>query len=93
MNLTPIRIGIVGTGYVSHHFFLMFQNRFNMTITRVLTRRDINQCSEYPNPELLTHSINELIDHCDLVYECSGDPVYAAKVVNQACLAGKNPSY
>jgi predicted homoserine dehydrogenase-like protein len=57
------------------------------TATKVLTRRQGNL--EGVDAVVVTHSINEMVDSCDIVVECSGDVARAAEVVAAAFSAGK----
>ncbi|MDP8959939.1 MAG: NAD(P)-dependent oxidoreductase, partial [Actinomycetota bacterium] len=75
------RIGVVGTGFVSRHFVLALGNHEGFALSRVLTRRPIEDCADYPASDRLTDSVEELIDHSDLIVECSGDPIYATQVI------------
>lgn len=79
-----VRIGIVGTGFVSRHFILALENHSNFAVTHVLTRRNIDSCTDYPDRSLLTNSPQQLIENADCIFECSGDPVHAAEIVNLA---------
>lgn len=81
---TPIKIGIVGTGYISRGFTQLLQQQTEFVASRVLTRRKLDSCNEFPRQDLLTHSLNELIEYSDIVVECSGDPIHAANVIDMA---------
>ncbi len=87
-SVGAIRLGIVGTGYISRGFNFFLSHRTDFIASRVLTRRPLNSCSEFPRQDLLTHSIEELIDHSDVIVECSGDPLHAAEVTQMAFAAG-----
>ncbi|MCP3680135.1 MAG: NAD(P)-dependent oxidoreductase [Gammaproteobacteria bacterium] len=82
-----LRIGIIGSGYISRHFYATFHKNKALAIPRVLTRRQ--QCPEYPNQAVLTHSVDDLLEQCDIVYECSGDAIHASEIIAQAFAAGK----
>ena len=86
-NRPRIRIGIIGTGFVSRGFVLALKGREEFVVSRVLTRRNKQNCTEYPVQELLTNSVAELIDHSDLLVECSGDVIHATTVIDQALRA------
>jgi len=86
-NRPRIRIGIIGTGFVSRGLVLVLKGREEFVVSRVLTRRNKQNCTEYPVQELLTNSIAELIDHSDLLVECSGDVIHATTVIDQALKA------
>ncbi len=84
----PIRIGIAGTGYISRGFNQLLLQQRAFIATRVLTRRPLDACREFPRQDLLTHSLTDLVDHADVIVECSGDPLHAAEVTQQAFAAG-----
>jgi predicted homoserine dehydrogenase-like protein len=86
MNL-PVRIGISGTGFIARGLMLALELQDHFTISKVLTRRRISECAEFPRPGLLTNSIEELIGCSDLVVECSGSVIGATKVVDAALSA------
>lgn len=79
------RIGIIGTGFIARGLRLAIENQSDMTVTSMLTRRDL---AELPSGDLYTNSINELIDNCDLVVEAAGDPIYGTDLIAQAFNAG-----
>ena len=85
----PLRIGIVGTGFISRYFTLFVEGRPAFEISRILTRRPIDQGLDHPAPDLITNSLGQLLADCDLVFECSGDPIYATDIVDAACRAGR----
>lgn len=60
----------------------------DMQISRVLTRRPLSSLTDFPLPEALTNSLDELIDHSDLIVECSGDVFHGTSVIERAFEAG-----
>ena len=83
------RVGVVGTGFISRNLVRLIQLRCtDLEVTRVLTRRALDEV-EHPAAERLTRSLDDLIDHCDLVFECSGDPFHATEVVDRALQAAR----
>jgi predicted homoserine dehydrogenase-like protein len=84
-----IRVGIVGTGFVATHFLAAFDGRQKLRVTKVLTRRNLAGMCGFPRPELLTNSRNELLEHTDVIFECSGDAIYAAEVIDAALKAAQ----
>ena len=78
------RIGVVGTGFISRGFVNAFRDESDVEITKVLTRRKIAECGEFPESGILTDSISELVANADLVVECSGDVVHATEVIDLA---------
>ena len=82
-------IGIIGTGFVSRHFVHELARRPAYELGRVLTRRPLESCAEYPRQDALTTSLDELIEASDVVFECTGDVPYAAATVGPVLDAGK----
>jgi len=85
----PICVGVVGTGFIARHFTLELERRPAFVRGRVLTRRPLDRCSDFPFSEALTGSLDQLVESCDVVLECSGDIAHAARVVEAAFAAGK----
>jgi len=84
-----VDVGIIGTGFVSSHFVRELSRRSEYRLGKVLTRRPLSSCLNYPAPESLTNSLDDLIDHCDVVFECTGDVAHAASTVGAILAAGK----
>lgn len=84
----PIRIGVVGTGFISRLTALTAPTLRGFEVARVLTRRPLDSCGDYPRADLLTNSLDELLDASDVIYECSGDPLHAFDVASAAVEAG-----
>ena len=82
-----IRIGVVGTGFISSHFIMALDRQEGFTASRVLTRRPVDGCTGFPRPELLTNSLADLIENSDVVLECTGDAIHATDVVAAALSA------
>ena len=82
-------IGIIGTGFVSRHFVHELARRPHYELAKVLTRRPIASCSEYPQQDTLTNDIDELIEASDVVFECTGDVPYASSTVGPVLAATK----
>ena len=82
------RIGIAGSGYIARGLVLALQSQADLGVSRVLTRTDPSRRDDFPRPELLTTSINEIVDSSDLVVECSGDVLHATVIVDAALRAG-----
>ena len=83
------KIGVIGTGFVSRHFVHELRRRPKYELSKVLTRRPIESCDDFPAQESLTNRLEELIDESDVVFECSGDVGYAASTVGAALDAVK----
>lgn len=84
-----IRIGVVGTGFVSRHFVMALDRHRDAVAVKVLTRRPIKDCANYPRPDLLTNALDEVLDACDVLLECTGDPIHATEVIARALRAGR----
>jgi predicted homoserine dehydrogenase-like protein len=84
------RIGLAGTGFIASGFARLIHNHApDLSLTSVLTRRPLEQAGSFPFPERLTHSVQQLIDTCDIIVECSGDVLHSTDVIDQALRAGK----
>jgi len=85
----PIHIGVIGTGFVSRHFIHELRRRPNYQLGKVLTRRPLEGCAEFPRADALTHSLDQLIETSDVVFECTGDVAHAASMLGPVLDAGK----
>jgi len=82
-------IGIAGTGFIGRGLLMAMDFHPDLPVRKVLTRRSPADCTDHPRRELLTNSTQELIDHCEVIVECSGDVLHATEVVDQALKAGR----
>lgn len=82
------QIGLIGTGWTARHFLMSLDRQPGLVASRVLTRRPVDEVRDFPRPDLLTNSLGEVIDHADVIVECSGDPIHATDVVDAAFAAG-----
>ena len=83
------KIGVSGTGMISRGFVRLIKQHYpDLQISRVLTRRSLQTFNDFPLPELLTNSLDDLIDHSDLIVECSGDVFHGTEVIERAFAAG-----
>jgi predicted homoserine dehydrogenase-like protein len=84
------KLGIAGTGFIGSGIArLILNHHADLDVASILTRRTISELTSIPGARSLTQSIDQFVDSCDLIVECSGDPVHATNVVNAALLAGK----
>jgi len=81
------KIGIIGTGFVSRGLVGLLQQLPAFEVTSILTRRNLRELSGFPRNELLTNSVEELIDKSEIAVECSGDVVHATEVIAQLLAA------
>ena len=90
MHTAARRIGIAGTGFIASGFARIVKNHAkDLRIGCVLTRGDCSHATHFPYPDLLTNSLQQLLDQSDLIVECSGDVLHATVVVDAALRAGK----
>lgn len=85
---TVLRIGVVGTGFVAKHFIWALDRHRGYRLSRALTRRHPDDCGGFPRRDLLTNSLGEVLEHSDVLLECTGDPIFATDVVAAAMAAG-----
>ncbi|HYD30370.1 MAG TPA: hypothetical protein VEB64_05870 [Azospirillaceae bacterium] len=83
-----LRIGVVGTGFIARHFIWSLDRHHGHAVGRVLTRRAPDDLIDFPRRERLTTSLGEVLEHSDVILECTGDPIYATDVVAAAVEAG-----
>src|SRR5690625_3161712 len=81
------RIGVAGTGLIGKGLALEIEKQSNYTLSKVLTRRDIRTMSDYPFQETLTNSVDDFLENCDVIVECSGDVIYGTEVIDKAITA------
>ncbi len=79
------RIGIIGSGFIASGLRMAVDNQPDMQVSRMLTRRNL---ADLPAGELFTNSVDDLIDHSELVVEAAGDPIYGTDVVARILEAG-----
>lgn len=82
------RLGIVGTGFIARHLTLELLRRRDWALGAVLTRRPPSTVQGFPEPALVDR-IEALLERADIVLECSGDPLWATTVVEQALAASR----
>src|SRR5262249_28036455 len=83
------RIGIIGTGFIAQGLAQLLETRRDLRLSRLLTRGD-RSTRRFAHSGRLTRSIDELIEHSDVVVECSGDVLHAATAID-AVLAASRP--
>lgn len=88
-NQKELSVGIVGTGFVARGLSYSLRSDETLGVSRILTRRRPEQVRDLAvENRRITNSIQELIDASKIVVECSGDPVYATKVLAEVMKAG-----
>lgn len=81
------RVGIVGTGFIATGLFTLMRSFSDMAVTRVMTRRDVLSVRGM-DAGVLTSSLDDLLEHSDIIVECSGDIIHTTHVVDAAMNAG-----
>lgn len=86
---STLKIGLAGTGFIARGLTYALEHQADMHLASVLTRRRPGDCVDYPRRDLLTNALEEFVDRCDMVVECSGDVPHAATIVDAAIRAGR----
>jgi predicted homoserine dehydrogenase-like protein len=82
-TLNKTRVGIVGSGFIAKGLVRILERQPDLAVSRVLTRTDGKNRSDFPRPELLTGSAGELADASDIVVVSTGDAVYGTAVTDE----------
>jgi len=77
------KIGIVGSGFIANGLAKLLMQHPDYLLTKVLTRSDIGKRNDFIAPGVLTNELDELIESCDLIVECSGDAIYATETIDR----------
>jgi len=81
------RVGVVGTGFIAKGLVMALEEQRGLTVCCVLTRTNAVERGDFPRQDLLTNSVDELIDNSDVIVECSGDVIHATTVIEKAMAA------
>ncbi len=74
---------------ISHCLVRLIKQHYkDMVVSRVLTRRRIDSLADFPLSDRLTNSIDELLEHSDIIVECTGDVFFGTEVIERAFEAG-----
>jgi predicted homoserine dehydrogenase-like protein len=87
LNHSKYKVGVVGTGFIAQGFLSLVNASRDFEVSKILTRRPI-ETIDWVASKYLTQSLNELIDNCDIVFECSGDVYHATEAILAATKAG-----
>ncbi|HSQ93079.1 MAG TPA: NAD(P)-dependent oxidoreductase, partial [Methanoregula sp.] len=77
----------VGSGYIAKGLVRLLENGPDFLVTRVLTRTDRTGRTDFPRPELLTGSVEDLCADSEIVVVSTGDVIYGTAVVDQVLKA------
>ncbi|HWB19397.1 MAG TPA: hypothetical protein VG711_03785 [Phycisphaerales bacterium] len=84
----PLNIGVAGTGFIGRGLVHALMHCTDMRVAAILTRRPVNSMGDFPRRELVTNSVDELIEKSDLIVESTGDVIHATEIVERALGAG-----
>lgn len=86
--MADIDLGLVGSGFIASNLASSLSRHDDVRVARLLTRRPVEDLPGYADG-VVTNSIDDLVSHCDVVVECSGDAVWATDVVASAVDASR----
>ncbi len=86
--INPLKLGLVGTGFIATGLLGLAAARTDLRVTGVLTRRPPAVVRNV-RAEILTRDADALVAEADLIVECSGSVRHATDVVAAAVAAGK----
>jgi predicted homoserine dehydrogenase-like protein len=86
-DISRTRVGIVGTGFIASGLASLLGGTPDLILRKVLTHRPF-ETIDHINPAVLTREVDDLVDSCDLIVECSGDIHRACEVVARAFQKG-----
>ena len=79
-----IQVGIVGTGTIARGLSKLIAKREDMSVSNILSRRK-GFISDLGAPqELVTDSVNRLLDKSDIIVVSTGDPIYSTEIIDLA---------
>ena len=81
------RIGVIGSGFLAKGLVMALGEQQDLLVSKVLTRTNVQERTDFQRQDLLTSSIDELIDNSDLVVECSGDVIHATEIISKVISA------
>lgn len=85
----PGRVGLLGTGAIGRSVASMIlRHRPDLRLVAIHTRRPFDSIADCPAPELLTDSLDAVVERSDVVLECSGDVALATAAAEKAIAAG-----
>ena len=82
-DVKKYKIGIIGSGFIASGLAKLLEQHPSYILERVLTRSDITKRDDFPKKEVLTNNLDDLINSCDLIVECSGDAIYATDNIDK----------
>jgi len=81
-NTKQYKIGIVGSGFIANGLAKLLLDHPQYRLSKVLTRTDITKRNDFIENDVLTNSLDVLIESSDLIVECTGDAIYATDTID-----------
>ena len=88
MQGPQLKVGVIGSGFIARHFVRELFRRPEYRLSKILTRRSPNNRADFPYSDALVSDLDAVIEESDIVFECTGDPHYAASTVGTILDAG-----
>lgn len=83
-----IRIGVAGSGFIARNLVDLLTMTERYDVSCVLTHSDISQRNDFPFQQIMTNSIDELIEKSDIVVECTGEVTRAGRLIEKVLAHG-----
>lgn len=77
------KIGIIGSGFIASGLAKLLMQHSEYKISAILTRSNVSERKDFQGRELLTNSLDVLIESSDLIVECTGDAIYATETISK----------
>ncbi len=77
------KISVIGSGFIAKGIVQLLESSPSYSLEKILTRSNIGSRKDFPCYEKLTNNLDELIEHSDLIVECTGDAIYAADSIDK----------
>ena len=75
------RVGIIGSGFIGKGLVKALTLMEDVEVMKVVTRTRIDGRNDFPYPHLLTNSIEDCIEHSDVIVECTGDVLFGTEMI------------
>ncbi|HFU75196.1 MAG TPA: NAD(P)-dependent oxidoreductase [Arcobacter sp.] len=80
-----LKIGMIGSGFIVTGLADLIIQKQEFILSNILTRSDIKNRTSFKHYDLLTNSVDELLDNADIIVECSGEVEYTAGIMEKVC--------
>jgi len=77
------KIGIIGSGFIASGLAKLLIQHDDYEISAILTRSDLKGRDDFLAKNLLTNSLDILMESSDLIVECTGDAIYATETISK----------